>query len=282
MKTDKTETLELATTEGGAVVQTDAGPLTTGGFAALFKFAIENKSGLEIIERLSALMKEERRQRAKDSFDRALAAFQAECPIIKKTKGVTVDGSIRYRFAPLDLIISNVKGLLLKHGFSYTLDTQVKEKTVKAICTITHTEPPPDPERLGSHSQTSEFEVPIDSKARMSLAQQSASALTYATRYAFRNALGILTTDDDLDGRTEPEKPKGPSKLAAEPTVKELAAELWVVLKPVRGEAQNWEAANRYCWDESIIHDDEKLPHLTPERFPEVIKKAKAKLEGKK
>lgn len=100
-------------------------------------------------------------------------------------------------------IVEQVKPLLQKHGFSYSLTAETKDSSVLAICTITH--------RLG-HSEKSEFRVPVDPQAFMNEQQKFASAYTYAKRYAFCNAFGILTADEDMDARIEKEKPEGPAK----------------------------------------------------------------------
>jgi hypothetical protein len=51
------------------------------------------------------------------------------------------------------------------------------------------------------HAEASSFRAPVDSGAKMNEMQRSASSLTYAKRYAFQNAFGILTGDQDDDGR---------------------------------------------------------------------------------
>jgi hypothetical protein len=59
------------------------------------------------------------------------------------------------------------------------------------------------------HSQESDFTVPIDEKAFMNAPQKVASALTFAKRYAFCNAFGILTGDEDNDGQSVKVKSTG-------------------------------------------------------------------------
>ncbi len=51
------------------------------------------------------------------------------------------------------------------------------------------------------HSERTEFLVPIDVQARMNDAQKAGSALTYGRRYALCAALGIVTAEEDDDGR---------------------------------------------------------------------------------
>jgi len=158
---------------------------------AMITLAIEKGASVDTIERLMAVRREVRAEAAKEAYDRALAEFQAECPTIHKTaKVMNKDKTVRYQYAPLDAIIHQVKGLLQKHGFSYTVNAVAEPTCVKAVCKLTH---------AYGHSDTSEFAVPIDKDAYMNPAQQVASALTFAKRYAFCNACGIMTGDADDD-----------------------------------------------------------------------------------
>lgn len=178
---------------------------------ALMMEAVQKNVSVETIERLMAMRRELRAEAAKEHFDRALAAFQAACPPIKKSRDVFVKGQKRYSYAPLEVIIEQIKGLLQEHGFCYTLNSKVEasqteesvddkgKKTViarpgwvTATCELTHS---------FGHSKTSEFKVPIDKDAYMGEAQKFASALTFAKRYAFINSLGLMTCDEDDDSR---------------------------------------------------------------------------------
>jgi len=153
--------------------------------------AVDAKVPVETMEKLLAMRRELKAEKAREQYIMALAAFQAECPPIPKDKAVTINGVVRYRFAPMEGIVKVVGPLLFKHGFSYSLDTAEEPGHVVGICRSYH---------KGGHEQTTRFRVPIDPEAKMNEAQKAASAQTYATRYAFRNAFGILTADEDDDG----------------------------------------------------------------------------------
>lgn len=159
--------------------------------------AIEKGVGVETMERLFSLREKVKAEQAKEAFVQAMSDFQGECPVIEKKKDVKgYDGQVRYSYAPLDSIVSQVKKILQKNGLSYTVDAKVEGEVITAICKITH--------KLG-HSETSSFSAPTqDTKNKagqsvMSKPQQYAAALTFAKRYAFTNALGILTSDEDDD-----------------------------------------------------------------------------------
>ena len=167
----------------------------------LIQNAIDKGVPVETMERLLAMRTQIKAEQAQEAFVEAMADFQAECPIIPKTKTVREKaekgGGIRYSYAPLDVIVHMTKEILAKHGLTYTIKAGVTESAVSASCVVTH--------RLG-HSEVSEFQVPIDPTAYMNTQQKFASALTFAKRYAFCNALGILTGDEDDDAKAAGDK----------------------------------------------------------------------------
>ena len=166
--------------------------ITTVDPELLLLKAIEKGLPVETMEKLLVMRRELRAEAAKDDYFIALSKFQKMCPVIIKGRDVyDKDGKLRYRFAPLDVIIDQVKDALEICGFSYIIKTQQTETTVKAICEAHH---------ISGHSESTDFTVPIDPKAYMNAAQKVASALTYSKRYAFCDAFGILTGDEDIDG----------------------------------------------------------------------------------
>lgn len=162
---------------------------------ALISQALTANVSVETMEKLFALREKVKAEQAREAFTQALAGFQGECPIIEKTKVVmNKDGvTVRYKFAPIDSIIKQIKELLAKYGFSYTWNVVNKPDAIVAICKITHV--------LG-HSEINEFEIPIGKSEFMTAPQQNAAALTFAKRYTLCNGLGISTGDEDTDATT--------------------------------------------------------------------------------
>lgn len=166
--------------------------------------AIQKNLPVETMERLFALREKVNAEAAKAAFVTALANFQSVCPVIEKKKKVmNKDGSsVRYQYAPLDVITQQIKKPLSENGLSYTWKVEnemggVDEKTKKnlvgyitAKAIITH---------VMGHSEVSEFKVPTDPDAYMTAPQIYASALTFAKRYSLCNALGISTSEEDTD-----------------------------------------------------------------------------------
>jgi hypothetical protein len=170
--------------------------------------AIEQGATVEAIEKLLLMRKDLKSEWAREQYFRSLSLFQKECPSIKKNQKVDFTSTrtnrrTKYNYADLEQIISTVKDLLEKHGFSYTIKTQQSEYSVTAICHANH---------VDGHSETTSFAIPIEKEAYMNNAQKVASALTYAKRYAFSNAFGILTADDDDDARAVEDNPGNKNK----------------------------------------------------------------------
>jgi hypothetical protein len=186
------------------------------------------KGDISTVEKLLQMQRELKAEAAKEAYFQALAAFQAECPIIRKKRKVFEKNSatdVRYRFAPIEDIAEIAGPLLTKRGFSWTIKAQQEPASLKAIV---------ESHNFG-HTEITEFAVPIMPDAYMTAPQKVASALTFACRYAFRSAFGIITGSDDDDaqsagvesanGAKAAERrvgPEAPGTLPENPGVKEV------------------------------------------------------------
>lgn len=237
--------------------------------SSIIKYAIDKGANVDVIERLMVVREKLQAEAAKRAFDESMASFQAECPVIVKTKAGAKNA---YRYAPLDDIVGQVREIIRRHGFSFGVTSVVESGWLMAQCKITHS---------AGHSEVSEFKVPIDTKnPMMTDPQRYGGAMTFAKRYAFCNGFGILTADEDTDGSTARAKPQGPSTLASEPTVKQLATELWHLLGDICKGDKDWKRANQWLWREEIIDGaiPEECPNLTSKRFHEVIEATRERL----
>lgn len=187
--------------------RTDKAIVVQGEAEALIAQAIEKNVPVGTMERLLVMRRELKAEWAKEQFDRAMASFQAECPIIEK-KDTAGSGNFSYKYAPLDYIVKQVKDLLSKNGFSYTFDSKKTETSLVIYCKVKH---------IAGHSETSQFEIAVDTSARMNISQKDGAASTYGKRYAFCNAFGILTGDEDTDGaQSAQEATEAPRKIQNE------------------------------------------------------------------
>ena len=157
--------------------------------------AVRGGASIEVLERLMDLRRALKAEVAEVAFREAMSRFQAECPIIPKTKIVkNKDGkSTRYKYAPMEKIVEMVQPYLSKNGLSYEVKTEILREPVKSVSVTVKAY-----HEMGHSSETC-FQVPIDPEAFMNEPQKWASAQTFAKRYAFCNAFGILTGDEDDD-----------------------------------------------------------------------------------
>jgi len=165
-------------------------------------------------------------------------------------------GEYRYSYAALEDIVETVKIPLESNGLSYTIKTEQTEKEVAAICIAHH---------IDGHEEQARFAVPIDHDAYMNAAQKVASALTYAKRYAFNNAFGIMTAEDDDDAQvTGPAKKK--HSVRKEYSDEPVTATYEVGQGSKEGRAEATPADCKSLYD-AILPKLEKLPPNTATRF---------------
>lgn len=184
--------------------------------------AIQQNLPVETMEKLFALHEKAKASQARSAFVSALGKFQANCPIVEKTKRVlNRDGTVRYQYAPLDAIISVIREALASSGLSYTWSVENKPGVISVTATLTH--------QLG-HSESSSFEVPIDKEGFMTAPQKYASALTFAKRYALCNVLGVMTGEEDTDA----------TDVVKEPEVKSAKARITFAFKSLGKDTLKW------------------------------------------
>jgi hypothetical protein len=161
--------------------------------------AVASGASIEVLERLIALQERVNANKAREAFVKAMSAFQAECPVVDKTKAVkNKSGQVTYHYAPLDTIINQVGKTIAKHNLAYTFDISNDDKELTATCKVTH---------VDGHSEIFTFKVPIGSESYMTEVQKFGARATFAKRNAFCNAFGIATGDEDTDAtQTDAEK----------------------------------------------------------------------------
>lgn len=166
--------------------------------SGILRLAVERGVPVDTIERLVALKERMDERSAAAEFNQALAAFQAECPAIRKTSTAKVTtksgGAYEYRYAELDEIARTTRPLLQKHGLSYSWDSELAGDKIVCTCTLRH---------IAGHSQTAKFVCPTDTASAMSSQQKHAAALTYSRRQSLIQVLGLTTTDPDTDGASD-------------------------------------------------------------------------------
>lgn len=141
---------------------------------------------------LCALKERAEDRQSEREFAAAFAKLQSEMPRIDATKPVpNKDGSIRYKFAPYEEIMNQVRAPLQANGFAIAFDQKLESPRIIAICTLMH---------VGGHSRSNTFAARIGSgPPGSSEAQQDGAASTYAKRFALCNALNIVIEHEAID-----------------------------------------------------------------------------------
>jgi hypothetical protein len=228
---------------------------------ALISQGLEKGAGIDVMERLFAMAKEAAAINAKRIYFESLAKFQSETSTINKTKAVDFTNKAgrktHYAYAPLEDIVEQVKKNLKENGFSYTLKVAQDAASVTVTCEAHHE---------AGHTEESSVIVQIDVDAYMSGPQKVGAAITYAKRYAFCNAFGIMTGEEDTDAVDS----------EAEPTPKPAP-------KPdVTVEATEKAELKAKCAAEKITFSDADRAALSKITTAEQIKTMKVLLDLKK
>jgi len=165
---------------------------TTPNPLMILEGAIARGIDADQLEKLMELQERWEANQARKAFDRAMAQFQAACPVIKKTKPVrNPNGSIRYWYAPLEVVLPTIKPHMKDAGLSIRFSTDTTGSVITAICTVSHQD---------GHSEVSHFTAPVDEKMHVNETQKMVSANSYAKRIAVMNALNLAASNEDDDG----------------------------------------------------------------------------------
>lgn len=145
-----------------------------------------------VLERMMALHERNQSKMAEQAFARAFSDLQADMPSIDATKPVpNKDGTVRYKFAPYEEIMSKVKPLLKKHGFSISFNTKWDGPRLVVSCKLLHGD---------GHSQTNDFAARVgNGPPGANEAQADGAVNTLAKRRALCDALNIVV-EHDTDG----------------------------------------------------------------------------------
>lgn len=166
----------------------------------LIEMAVSQNADIEKLERLLDLQTKWDAEQARKSYLDAMSSFQADLPTIKKLKSADFgQGKAKYKYASLDDIAEQIRPFLQKHGLSYRFEQSLNNGVITVKCIASHKD---------GHSESCEMVASPDASGGKNSIQQSASAVTYLRRYTLTGALGIVTADEDIDGRMAASSPK--------------------------------------------------------------------------
>lgn len=153
--------------------------------------AIEKGLDVESLGKLMALQERWEANQARKSFFEAFTKFQSTCPEIRKSKNVAFK-EVKYNYAPLSDITRQISDHLEKNQLSYRWEIQDTEKEIQVTCLISH---------IDGHTERTTMMASPDTTGSKNVIQARGSAIEYLKRYTLIGALGLSTTDSDVDGQ---------------------------------------------------------------------------------
>lgn len=156
----------------------------------LISQAIEKGLDVEALSKLMDLQERWEANQARKAFFEAFTAFQSIVPDIRKSKPVSFK-DVKYSYAPLSEITRQIADSLEKTKLSYRWEIQDTEKEIKVTCLVSH---------IDGHTERTTMMGNPDTTGSKNVIQARGSAIEYLKRYTLIGALGLSTTDTDVDG----------------------------------------------------------------------------------
>lgn len=164
--------------------------------ATLLQMAITKGVDIAQLEKLMDLQERWEKGEARKKFFAALAEFQSRVPIITKNKEAGFEGrtggSVKYSYATLGQIISQIQEPLRDCGLSYRWEIVETESHIIVKCLVTHKDGHTEATQMGGKADTTGAKNEIQSRG---------STITYLRRYTLTGVLGIGTAEEDNDGK---------------------------------------------------------------------------------
>lgn len=160
----------------------------------LLTMAVDKNLDVDKLAQLMDLQRQWQAEQNRKAFFEAFIEFQTECPDIRKAKGVSFKegGPVTYHYAPLPDIVRQIKPVEKKHGFSHRWEFSDDKDVIRVTCLLTHT---------SGHTERTTMTSGVDTSPGKNSIQGRGSAIEYLKRYTLIGALGLSTTDSDIDGR---------------------------------------------------------------------------------
>lgn len=162
---------------------------------SILQLAVDRGANVETLAKLLELQERYEANQARKAFDAAFAAFKSEAPKLEKTKEVAFGPNkpAAYKYTPLDEIAAKLAPFLNKHGFSYNWRQDSDKECITVTCILRHAQ--------GHYIENSLSASPDPSGSKNAI-QAVGSAVSYLRRYTLLGALGMATSDEDMDGVT--------------------------------------------------------------------------------
>lgn len=162
--------------------------------AQLLELAISKDLDIEKLRELMQLQKEWQADRAREAFFEALTQFQAIVPELRKSKKVSFRAGgnlVEYHYATLGDITRQLRPALKEVGIAYRWEIKDTPTEITVTCLVSH----------GTHTERTTMMATPDTSGSKNSIQARGSTIEYLKRYTLIGALGISTSDSDVDGR---------------------------------------------------------------------------------
>ncbi len=148
--------------------------------------------GIDVVERMVALLERQETRQAQTAYMDAMAECQKEIPQIQKDGRIMVKGTERSRYALHEDIDTAIRPIYSRYGFAVSYDTKPEGGKIEVSMKVSH--------RAG-HSETTTIALPIDASDFRSSVQSVGSTITYAKRQLLAMKFNIVTRGQDDDGQ---------------------------------------------------------------------------------
>jgi len=160
--------------------------------------AIEKGYDPAFIEKMMDLSDRHKKNEARKSYVRAMAAFKANPPKILKDSHVEYKGT-KYDHASLGNVTETISQALSQNDLTAAWETDQGENKITVTCHITH---------IAGHSEKTALSAGADSSGSKNAIQAIGSTITYLQRYTLLAITGLAAMGQDDDGKgAEPVKP---------------------------------------------------------------------------
>ena len=149
--------------------------------------ALENGSGIDVIEKLMSLQERWETNQAKKQYDMAMADMRPDMPEIIKNKGVGYDtkkgDKVGYKHEDLASIVNAISPVMAKYGLTFRWLTETNDKGIITVtCIVSHRD---------GHSERTSLPGAPDSSGGKNSIQAIGSTVTYLQRYTLKSSLGL-------------------------------------------------------------------------------------------
>jgi len=162
---------------------------------AAMTIMLQNGADPVVMGQMMGLCERWEANQAAKAYGDALAAFQAECPIVVKVRDVMNKDktTLRYKFAGYDDVMKVAGPVLARHRISVSFSTPTTAERFEMVMRI----------QVGSHFQDKPYSAPLANLEKLCAAmyvtepQAWGLCLSYHKRYCFCNGLNMVVSDTD-------------------------------------------------------------------------------------